>query len=241
MKRKIIYILSILASWGIILFIFLAFFQKQHNESSNNLDINSSFIQDLYKMIVPNKDAYILNQLYSNNELTNEYKLNIGILNFIDNNPQFNENHIPSEKVLESLKEVLGDDTDVEHQTLMFMINGHCGYEYNDVTHQYESFDGCGGIPSEYFYRKLLKAEEIEDKVILTEQSFYSYVSRNENANNIYVYNNCKQEKMLDYIENNDGSFYEINENDYIDKGSIFQYIFSKENGKYRFKEFRKI
>lgn len=240
MKKKFVYTFSIFLTWSIVLFVFFSLFQKHNNETLNNLNIDSSFVQDLYKTIIPNNDFYILNQFYSNDELTNEYKINLGIMNFVYNNPQLNTSRISAEKIEESIKKILGENVTMEHQTLKFMINGYCGYEYNELTNQYESFDGCGGIPNEYFYRQLISAEESDNKIILTEQSFYVFVSRNEEANNIYVYNNCNQEKMLDYIENNDGTFYEIDEKKYMDKGSIYKYVFYKENGHYIFQKILK-
>ena len=36
---------------------------------NQSLDINSSFVQDLYQNIVPNKQAFILKQLYDTKEI----------------------------------------------------------------------------------------------------------------------------------------------------------------------------
>ena len=69
-KWVIIGFLGLLLVGGLVLVGF-----QNKNQS---LDINSSFVQDLYQNIVPNKQAFILKQLYDN-ELSDDYKINIGI------------------------------------------------------------------------------------------------------------------------------------------------------------------
>lgn len=241
MNKKNIYIFMIIILWVIIFSLLVFPFQKKDEEKGKSLDINSAFIQNLYQTIVPNKNSYILSQLYNNTELTNEYKLNVGIMNYIKKMKNTENNYLSSSDIEKSVKEILGENTTVTHQALMFMINGFCGYQYNDIKQRYEPFDGCGGIPHEYFYQKLIGAKEKEDRIILTEQSVYAFINRNESANNIYVYNNYQQEKLLDYIENEDGAFYEIDDEKYISMGSLYEYSFRQENGKYIFESFKKV
>jgi len=241
MKRKITYILIIVVLWVIIFSFFLLSFQKKEKSQIKVLDVNSSFVQDLYNKIVPNKNFYILEQLYKNKSLPNEYKLNVGIMNLAKKIGKENSEFLDAKDVEKSVQEILGTHTNVEHQDLRFMMNDFCGYEYNEAQNRYEAFSGCGGIPHEYFYQKLIKAEEIDNKKILTEQSFYAFIERNENANNIFIYNNYDQDKMLDYIENEDGFYYEIDEDKYILNGSFYEYVFRKESEGYIFESFNKI
>ena len=46
---------------------------------------------------------------------------------------------------------------------------------------------------------------------------------------------------MLDFVQSKDTAISGVNENDYIDKGSIYEYIFQKENDRYIFKELKKV
>ena len=87
---------------------------------NQSLDINSSFVQDLYLKIVPNKQAFILKQLYDN-ELSDDYKINIGILSLVG---EEDPGTISALEVEQSIKELLGDDATVEHKTIQFFING---------------------------------------------------------------------------------------------------------------------
>ena len=123
---------------------------------NQSLDINSSFVQDLYQNFVPNKQAFILKQLYDN-ELSDDYKINIGILNLVG---EEDPGTISALEVEQSIKELLGDDATVEHKTIQFFINGRCGYTYDEENKEYIPFDGCGGIPDEYLYQKLLNAQK---------------------------------------------------------------------------------
>ena len=70
-KRKlIIYIILIIAIIIILLgIIYKTFFTKK------DLDINSSTVQELYKMANPSDDASLLKFLYSSDELPDNYKI----------------------------------------------------------------------------------------------------------------------------------------------------------------------
>lgn len=238
MKRKWISIIIGMIWMGIIS-LFLFSFPKKEEFKINRLDVNSEQVQNLYQSVVPNHDAYILSQLYDKMELTNEYKLNIGIMD-LTNKTEQKESNLEASQVEKSINQILGNDTTVSHQSVTFMINGHCGYHYNEMEKRYEPVDGCENIPNEYFNQKLKYAFEKEDKIILIEQSIYTFIRRVGNANNVFVYNNYQQDKMLDYIENDDGIFYKIKEEKYINKGSFYKYIFKKEQGDYVLERFQK-
>ncbi len=245
--KKLKYGLIILF-WILVLgILFNGYYHKKVNnlDTVKELDINSELVQDLYETIVPNNNSYILSQLYGNAELTNEYKLNVAIMNYVKKNPTNDSsvdnvaNYISADDVLNSAKEVFGDDVSLTNQRITKYINGYCGYDYNEEKNRYEPFEGCGGITNKYFYRKLLNAKEQGNQIILQEQSFYVY--ENLGTDEIYIYDNYDQDKMLDFVQSKDTAISGVNENDYIDKGSIYEYIFQKENDRYIFKEIKKV
>ena len=240
---------SIILFWILVLgILFNGYYHKKVNnlDTVKELDINSDLVQDLYETIVPNNNSYILSQLYSNAELTNEYKLNVAIMNYVKKNPTSDPsadnviNYLSADDVLDSAKEIFGDDVSLINQSFMFNINhGYCGYNFNEEKNRYEPFEGCGDMMGKYFYRKLLNAKEQGNQIILQEQSFYVY--ENLGTDEIYIYDNYDQDKMLDFVQSKDTVISGVNENDYIDKGSIYEYIFQKENDRYIFKEIKKV
>lgn len=200
------------------------------------LDVNSGLVQNLYQSVVPNKNIYILKQLYNENGLSNEYKLNMGIMNLVNNG---NTGILNAEDVENSIKNILGDSIDVTHQTIQFMLGDYCGYTYNEQEKKYIPFDGCGNSPNEFIYQKLLSAAENKDKILLKEQIIYFTLDRT--THDVNIYNNVKSEKLIDNIQNFDGEFTELDLDNYIQKGAIYEYEFIKEKGNYFFTGIRKI
>ena len=94
---------------------------------NTTLDIHSAFVQDLYCNISPNKNAYILKQFYDSNGISNDYKINIGILNIVHKN---DPGILDALDVEQGVKELLGEDATITHETIQFFINDHCGYTY---------------------------------------------------------------------------------------------------------------
>ena len=211
-------------------FVFVGFQNK-----NQSLDINSSFVQDLYQNIVPNKQAFILKQLYDN-ELSDDYKINIGILSLVG---EEDPGTISALEVEQSIKELLGDDATAEHKTIQFFINGHCGYTYDEENKEYIPFDGCGGIPNEYLYQKLLNAQKKDDKVIIQEQILDIF--KDLDTKEVYIYNDVDREKLIDTIQEYDGVVTDVDKTKYIDKGSIYEYTFRKEKDRYVLESIKKV
>ena len=192
-------------------------------------------MQDLYQNFVPNKQAFILKQLYDN-ELSDDYKINIGILNLVG---EEDPGTISVLEVEQSIKELLGDDATVEHKTIQFFINGRCGYTYDEENKEYIPFDGCGGIPDGYLYQKLLNAQKKDDKVIIQEQILDIF--KDLNTKEVYIYNDVDREKLIDTIQEYDGVVTDVDGTKYIDKGSIYEYTFRKEKDRYVLESIKRI
>lgn len=238
MKKNIIYIIGILIIWTAIILGIILF---PSNNKKQSLDIESDFIQNLYQLAIPNDYAPILNQLYNNDTFTNEYKLTTSITTLLNkmNIEDVQDITLNAIDVEKTAKEIFGQDVKIEHQRLLFMIKNACGFEYDEKKQQYNSFSGCGGLPFEFFSRKLIKAEENENQIILTEQIAYAYININNDykASDIYIYNNSRQDKMLDFKQFDRANFNESELAQYIDSGSTYELIFEKENDNYIFKQ----
>ena len=231
-KKYGIILLLILVILGII-FLGIYFYSKNKSVS---LDINSDLVQNLYQSVVPNKNIYILKQLYNESELSNEYKLNIGIINLLNNG---NVGVLSAGDVEDSVKSILGSSTNITHQTVQFMLNDYCGYTYNEHEKNYVPFDGCGNSPNEFIYQKMLSATENKDKILLKEQIIYFTLDRT--THDVNIYNNAKSEKLIDNIQNFDGEFTELDLDNYIQEGAIYEYEFIKENDHYILKRIQKV
>jgi len=226
MSKKVIYLLILLV---VIVSVASSFLLQSFNKKEIILDINSSLIQDLYQKVFPNESVYILKQFY-NNGITNEYKINLGILNLVKKNNS--KDFLISSDVEKSIKDILGENATMNHQTIYFYINGFCGYEFNEAEERYEPFNGCGGEQLEFFHRKIISAKEIDSKIIIREQLVYAHLESTNLVKDLYIYNNPREEKLLDYIQDYQG-FYRSDGEKFIDQGSIYKYVFSKENDNY--------
>lgn len=227
-KRFLLGLFFILIVSGIVFLIFQG--------KNTTLDIYSAFVQDLYCNISPNKNAYILKQFYDSNGISNDYKINIGILNIVHKN---DPGILDALDVEQGVKELLGEDATITHETIQFFINDHCGYTYEATDKKYIPFDGCGGIPDEYIYQKLLSAQKVGDKIILQEQILDIF--KDLNSNEVFVYNNVEHEKLIDTIQEYEGIVTEIDDSKYIDAGSVYEYIFRKEKDHYVLESLKKV
>jgi len=224
MLKKILLFLILLVSVGSVSFLF-----KSNDVKEKKLDINSTLVQELYQKVVPNDAIYIQKQFYTDG-LTNEYKINIGILNLVKEN--HDQDFLLANDVERSMQEILGKNVTMNHQTIYFYINGFCGYEFNEKENRYEPFNGCGGVQLEFFHKKIISAEEVEEKIILKEQLVYADLEPTGFIKNLYIYNNPQQDKLLDSISDYQGDYMNDGEK-YINQGSVYIYTFMKEDGKF--------
>ena len=74
-----------------------------------SLDINSDMIRNLYNNVNPSSDASIASMLYKEDNLPNEYIIDIGIMAYLNEVGKENATIIPQNKVEEKIKYILGD------------------------------------------------------------------------------------------------------------------------------------
>jgi len=237
MKKKLLFVCVVL---GVLVFGGVFFFLKWDSEL---IDVNSSLVQELYEMVIPNEIGYVQRKFYVQG-ITNEYKINLGISHLVkDGNHQGN---LLASDVEKSVKEVLGKNVSLEHQSIYYHINGFCGYEYHETEKYYEPFDGCGQEDYESFYKKILRAEKTGSRIILTEQLIYLVINH-DLISNMYVYNNPQKEKILYSVLDYDFQNLDVVERErekskeYLDQGSIYQFTFIEEDGHYIFEKIEKI
>ena len=61
------------------------------------------------------------------------------------------------------------------------------------------------------------------------------------NTKEVYIYNDVDREKLIDTIQEYDGVVTDVDGTKYIDKGSIYEYIFRKEKDRYVLESIKRI
>ena len=260
MKKVGIVILIILfiavVSGGIIFLVGEEKHSVEYNEvntsiENKELDINSDLVLNLYQKANPSDDANVLKGLYENLVPPNTYVLAAGAMNYIRKNipidSEMIQNHMFTTTIKESdlkssIYEIFGS---IEYQnTDFYVLNGDygvCGFTYQSEISSYESLNGCGGSQFESFIRKVVSARQESNFIYITEKSIYVYTDWNDYVSRKYIYNNCKQDKMLDYIETSSTENNPISLESYIDEAATYEYVFENQNCNYIFKGLRQL
>mgnify|MGYP001625363831 CR=1 FL=1 len=253
MKKKILIILGILTviSFSISFY----YYQKNNtlieNETSENNEINDDFIKELYQKVNPSEDAAILKENYENNTFTNTYILAAGAMNYIRKNYKVeNENNlsdstniiIDANELNKEIKEIFGE---ISYQNEDFYVMNYeysiCGFIYQKDENKYISLSGCGGSMNESFVRKVVATKVENNTITITEKSIYIYNDWNDYTNKRYIYNDCQKTNLLDTIETDSHTTVDINIENYLENAATYEYIFTKENNNYIFKQFKKV
>lgn len=249
MKKKMLIIVIILL---IIIEIVMLFVLKSYHKESDyeriNLDIDSELIQELYQMANPSEHSILLNDLYGNESLTNNYIIAIGIADYLkDNEATVLENsdyvlsYILEEDVDKHIEFVLGD-VDYIPQDVYLMADEICGFDYNEELKRYENKGGCGDDGNELYYREVSAAYQEGINIYIEEKSFYVYNDWDEHISKVSVFDNYDKQSILDYFEQDSSEMLEIDKDKYIDNGSVYQYVFEKkDNNNYIFKGVKRI
>ena len=252
MKKKFILIIIIILLIIAEVFVLLSLTAKKENknEETITLDINSELVQKLYKMANPSDNAVLLDDLYGNDKLTDKYKIAMGIADYLKNNepipvenPEYVFYYIPENDVDEHIKFVLGDNVKYKPQDVFIMKDDICGLNYNKELKRYEDSGGCGDMGMENYYRKIDSAFTKDNKIYIKEKSFYVYNDWDDYISKVSVFSNYDKKDMLDYFEQDSSEALTIDEDKYINKGSVYQYEFEKRdnNNNYIFKGIKRI
>lgn len=203
--------------------------------SSIKLDINSMKVQSLYEMATPLNDANILKYLYEKPEtFENQYILSVSIKNYLDEQNNFVES-ISKDIVEQYIHKVFGNNISFHHEKVYILEDNYCGFDYNKDLNQYEYLSGCDGNMNEKFYRKIISANEEDDKIIILEKSLYVYNDWNSNNSHITIYNNITDKKIISSYNLDLDSEMNIDIDDYIDSASTYQFVFKKVDNRYIF------
>lgn len=204
-----------------------------------NLDIDSSFVEDLYRKANPSEDASILKEIYGNDHsFSNSYILSVALVNLIREKNLQDEEYIKQEDVEEQIYDFFGSNISFQHQKVfLFYSNeygrGVCGYSYLEEQKQYQLMHGCGGNWYEFFERRLISAEKQGDYVYLTEKSIYCTNDWDDVISRVTVYNNYAREKKLNYFEKSSYESTDVLLDDYIEQASTYIYTFKQQNDHY--------
>ena len=106
---------------------------------------------------------------------------------------------------------------------------------------KYISLSGCGGSMNESFVRKVVATKVENNTITITEKSIYIYNDWNDYTNKRYIYNDCQKTNLLDTIETDSHTTVDINIENYLENAATYEYIFTKENNNYIFKQFKKV
>lgn len=202
-----------------------------------NININDDLIQNLYNAVNPSKDANILKLLYENpNNFSNEYILAVALKDNISSKKEGET--ISKEAVETSAKQIFGNNIKLTHERAYLFFDQYCGYDYDENKKQYELLHGCDGNTYETFLRKIIKAEQKGNKIIITEKSLYIKHDWESSSPSTIIYNNIIDKNL---IKNENNVSKDINIDDYLSDASTYEYIFKKEKGNYIFVEFKKV
>lgn len=202
------------------------------------MDINSDTIRNLYNSVNPSSDASIASMLYKN-PLPNEYIIDIGLRAYLNEIGEEKPETIPRNKVEEKIRYILGDIYYIHGN--VYLLEGVCGYSYNDDEKQYEIIDGCGGNWYEQIHKKMVSAKKMKNNIIITEKMIYETNDWNETISKRTIYSDLDKTKKLDYKEISSNVNYAIEIDDYLEGASTYEYTFEKKGDHYIFKNIQKI
>lgn len=205
---------------------------------SIELDINTKEVQVLYEMATPVEDATVLRNLYENpSTFDNQYILSVSINNYLNEQNDLIET-ISKDIVEEYIDKIFGNNISFKHEKVYVLSGDYCGFDYNEDLQQYELLHGCGGNMNEQFYRKITKATQEDDEIIILEKSLYVYIDWDFENYHITIYNNIVDKKVIANYDLSLDREINIDINDYIDNASTYEYVFKKMDNRYIFDSF---
>jgi len=228
--------IAVVATLGIVFS-----FQRNKFIEKNPTELSEEEILALYSKVNPSTDATVLSQLYKDKTMGNGYILATALKAAT---PRDMETDLPldavlptikQEKVEEKIKEIFGP-LNYQHATTYILSDGICGFKYKEDLNVYELIPGCGGNSNESFARRIKETKQIDNKILIYEQSVYLYNDWDTEMSRKYIYNNCNQQKLLDYIETDSQNTAPFKLESYIDEGSIYEYTLEKYEDRYIFK-----
>ena len=214
--------------------------EKESSDSSTEtkieeLDINSSEIQELYKYILKDNEcietiAY-QNQKVTTNNLEDKAKIMTIFENIGDTEADSIEKETRDGEVLthyyfkdstieKKAKQIFGDDVVIKHESLPNLLAKEIKHENGRYVKTY--IQGGGGFLWEDSTEKLVKAEKKDDEIYLYDK--YIHVVRDEDNYNLNkVYNASDRKKLL--VSNVSMTSIDI---DKIKNVNLFKHTFKK-------------
>lgn len=215
MKRRICY------GCIVIIFIILIIYSVILLKRGIVLTEEHPLVQQLYEISHPGKDTLILNELYQENGFTNKYILAVAMKKHLEKKK---EEAISQEELEKNIRAIFGNIS-FTHESFYLLVNNVCGYTYNREKQVYEPLTHCDDEPNQSYEQKIVSVHKIGNKIIIQEKTIF-LVQDEE----IYVYTSSNKEKLLAKVKKE-----QYNKEDYIDKGTTYEYIFTSINKNYIF------
>jgi len=233
---------------GISIFLYFNFKENPKESERIVLDTTSELVASLYSMVNPSDDALTLIPVYSSGEIIDDYKIAIGIMSYLKENPEIDpiypyvvQEYIDKAEVKKHIEKILGSDVNYTDKSVYIRTDGVCGYTFNKELKRYENIPGCGGSQFEFIKRKITEAYQQDNKIYILEKSIYVFDDWDDYISKKYIYDDCNQNKLLNYLETDSSGNYVVSLEDYLDHASTYQYVFEKINDQYIFKSLKKI
>ena len=215
MKRRIFY------GSIVIIFIILIIYSVILLKRGIVLTEDHPLVQQLYEMSHLSGDTLILNELYQEKCFTNQYILAVSMKKHLEIKK---EETISKEELEKSIHAIFGNIS-FTHENFYLHTNNVCGYTYNKDKKIYEPLTDCNEEPNQSYEQKIVAVHKIGNKIIIQEKVLF-LVQDEE----IYVYTSSNKEKLLAKVKKE-----QYNKEDYIDKGTTYESIFTSINKNYIF------
>ena len=215
MKRRIFY------GSIVIIFIILIIYSVILLKRGIVLTEDHPLVQQLYEMSHLSGDTLILNELYQEKGFTNQYILAVSMKKHLEIKK---EETISKEELEKSIHAIFGNIS-FTHENFYLHTNNVCGYTYNKDKKIYEPLTDCNEEPNQSYEQKIVAVHKIGNKIIIQEKVLF-LVQDEE----IYVYTSSNKEKLLAKVKKE-----QYNKEDYIDKGTTYESIFTSINKNYIF------
>lgn len=226
--------------------------EDKKNITTQELDISSSLVQDLSKMINPSNEGSLISELYTEKALSNSYILAVGAMNYIRKNVSKESEavkklmlvvNIPDEDLKQSIYEIFGE---VNYEKENFYVFNHeygvCGFTYNKELDQFESLNGCDGTEGTRISRKIISARKENNHIYIVEKTVFIYADFGINDTiDCYIYSDFNKKNLIAYIKTDRTKGIPLSIEPYIEHASSYEYIFEKIGDHYIFKEIKKI
>lgn len=216
--------------------------KKEVEEKETELSLTSEEVSTLYSYLQPLSKKFAMSSSVMASEFNQEEIKAMGLsllkeedFEVIDDEQK--KYQLKSKSLRDSVNKILGDKISVENQNMETpYYQKYSKVLVGDVTLNYEDSCDCyyaifkdvEEMNSAPFYKKLVKAVKVDDKIILTEKVIYTL----QEEEKIQIYSNWQLSNLIEEV--NDDSK-QIDIDNYLSVASEIIYTFKYQDNSYRF------